>query len=252
MKVQSIRYVTVKDVSGKRFGSHDECEFHYVISGCGTFYNGEKEIPICDGAIFFSPANLPHKLHLKSKHTVASFYFLRFEPENNKEALSLLKKKFKDGDVRLILGEDKRAVFEEIRRKFASEDKLLQKSASFQLLSFIFDVCSEIESLNPKIEKALRIMRQKAYEPYSIADVAKEVHINKSYFIRLFKSATGTTPVKYITKVRIDAACYLLKETDMPIYKISEHLQFSDEFYFSRKFKEYTGSSPSSYRKAHY
>ena len=44
-------------------------------------------------------------------------------------------------------------------------------------------------------------------------------------------------------------ACYLLRNTKLKIYSISEKLNFYDEFHFSRLFKNFIGKSPEMYRK---
>ena len=55
--------------------------------------------------------------------------------------------------------------------------------------------------------------------------------------------------MKYFTKLKIEAATYMLTDTGMAVYSIAEKLNFYSEFHFSRVFKQYTGFAPTVYRK---
>ncbi|WP_168735672.1 helix-turn-helix transcriptional regulator [Cohnella fermenti] len=53
------------------------------------------------------------------------------------------------------------------------------------------------------------------------------------------------TPMSYITDLRINKAKELLLTTDKPVSDIVASVGYNDEFYFSRRFKEKSGYSPS-------
>ena len=55
--------------------------------------------------------------------------------------------------------------------------------------------------------------------------------------------------MSYFTRLKIDHAKRLLRETPMPIGEISDLLSFDDANYFSKTFKKLTGYTPSTYRK---
>ena len=56
------------------------------------------------------------------------------------------------------------------------------------------------------------------------------------------------TPSKYIMQYRITIAKQLLADETIPISVLSEQTGFSDQFHFSKTFKQQTGMSPSQYR----
>ncbi|MBQ7363709.1 MAG: helix-turn-helix transcriptional regulator [Clostridia bacterium] len=52
----------------------------------------------------------------------------------------------------------------------------------------------------------------------------------------------------YLFSVVISEASELVTNTNLPFLEISERLGFSDQFYFSRRFKQKYGLSPREYR----
>lgn len=63
------------------------------------------------------------------------------------------------------------------------------------------------------------------------------------------KAITGMGANDYINKIRIEQAMKLLRESSMNITEISEKVGFTSPKYFSTSFKQYTGKTPSQYKK---
>ncbi len=70
----------------------------------------------------------------------------------------------------------------------------------------------------------------------------------KSQFALSFKKATGKSPAKYKTDIKIAKAINLLTTSSLPISQIAVLAGYNDPFYFSRVFKKHTGFSPREYR----
>ena len=85
--------------------------------------------------------------------------------------------------------------------------------------------------------------------PFSSENIEKRFYLSYKYMSHLFKKEKGVTMQKYHNSVRMDEACRLLCSTLMSIGEIADKLGFSDVLYFSRCFRNYTGKSPSAYRK---
>jgi AraC-like DNA-binding protein len=85
-------------------------------------------------------------------------------------------------------------------------------------------------------------------EPPSIPDLARLIHLNPSYFTRLFTEFFGVPPVRYILNERIRQAQLLLWQTHRTLDDIAGSLGFSDGFHLSKAFKKITGRSPALYR----
>lgn len=79
--------------------------------------------------------------------------------------------------------------------------------------------------------------------------IASHVGMNRSAFCIFFKRQTGQTFSYYLTRYRIDQACYLLTHTDRPVSQICYECGFNDVPYFCRTFKKHTGSTPMAMRE---
>ena len=89
-------------------------------------------------------------------------------------------------------------------------------------------------------------------QEFDISEEIKKSGYSTDHFRRCFKEETGTTPLEYLTDIRINRAKKLLRATPyQSIESIASGCGFSDEFYFSRLFKKHTGVPPREYRKSH-
>ena len=82
----------------------------------------------------------------------------------------------------------------------------------------------------------------------SLNTVAAQVGVSSSYFSSIFKQETGQSFVEYLTKLRIDKACELLRCTTLRTSEIGERVGYNDPHYFSATFKKVTGVSPKDYK----
>lgn len=86
-------------------------------------------------------------------------------------------------------------------------------------------------------------------EKILVSDIAEQFHLDINYISRLFKKKMGKNLKDYLTERRIERAKYLLVNTEMKIYEISEVTGYSDYFYFTKVFRKWTGKTPSDFRE---
>lgn len=92
-------------------------------------------------------------------------------------------------------------------------------------------------------------IREHYMEPIKLSDVAKEVHLNPSYFSTLFKKEVGVNFNDFLIDCRLEAAKNLLRTTTLSISQITETIGYTDTKYFSKLFVKITGVKPSEYRR---
>lgn len=86
-------------------------------------------------------------------------------------------------------------------------------------------------------------------EPIRLSDLAAQAHLSVNQFLRLFKEATGLSPIAYLLRKRIERAADLLRQTRDPVARISETVGFEDSNYFAKQFRRLMGASPRAYRR---
>lgn len=84
----------------------------------------------------------------------------------------------------------------------------------------------------------------------TLADISTNLHCSKATLTDTFRREFGITIVQYINRVRLERACNMLVNTDLPVYAVAEECGFSGAEYFSSLFKKEKGVSPLAYRHA--
>lgn len=79
-------------------------------------------------------------------------------------------------------------------------------------------------------------------------ELARMAHMSKSKLKYTFKAVTGGTVGEYRDTIRLQNACRMLRETDVPITVISQELGFQTCSSFSRFFRGQMNTSPVAYR----
>jgi AraC-like DNA-binding protein len=151
------------------------------------------------------------------------------------------------------------AVFQRVfrimqKRTIAMEAALHSEVA--QLIKLLFSARHEANPSNRKpapelpvsLVKPMEAMRLYFDQPLRVSQLAEMAGMSVSNFFRHFKAATGTSPIDWLKRERINQAKRRLLETDDTIGRIAEQTGYYDQFYFSRDFKRVTGIAPSLYR----
>lgn len=99
------------------------------------------------------------------------------------------------------------------------------------------------------IRGAIRYIHQHFLEPLPINQLIAESGLSPSCFHRRFLEETGMTPRQLVAALRVEQAKNLLSFTHTPIGEIGSLCGYQDHVYFSRVFHQFTGMSPSAYRR---
>ena len=86
-------------------------------------------------------------------------------------------------------------------------------------------------------------------ESITLDSLAQRAHFDKSYLTARFKESLGTSPMRYVSHLRMERAKVLLATTDDSVTQIARTVGFSSVHYFSRFFKEKEGVAPIEYRQ---
>lgn len=97
------------------------------------------------------------------------------------------------------------------------------------------------------IERVDRYIKNHYGEPLSVGRIAAQFHYSRTRFSTLYKELTGRGVNEMISEVRIEHAKELLLWGGLSVGEVAERCGFSSLQYFSHKFSEKTGMSPTKY-----
>lgn len=101
-----------------------------------------------------------------------------------------------------------------------------------------------------RVKTASNFVRRNLDRKITVDDLADVCGLSASSLFRYFSSTLKITPQKYIMKLKMEHAAALLRGSDRPLAEIAEATGFANQFHFSRCFKQYYGTTPSSYRNS--
>lgn len=124
-------------------------------------------------------------------------------------------------------------------------------------------LCDSIAYLNEQFQKAITYIRNESRKkpcqricqyidrnyasPLKLNTLADLLGYNSAYLGKLFFREMGESFHTYLDRVRIEKAAEYLKK-GVPVIPTSEYSGFSNPDYFTKKFKKYMGTLPSTYR----
>ncbi len=239
-----------------RFHSHEagHFEFHYFLQGEGSFLNNRVSRTIRKGSLFLCLPGEHHRIQAEDRNRPISYYAVLFSLNDQEGDVRGLLHRCSSQFDGIQIGTTYRFFFEQIKERGMSPSENLRRSAEHQLLSFIYtqaegaDAPQYGDEGNYHIEKALRIMQNMVFDHITLEALAARLRLDPSYVVRLFRKKMNISPMKYYTKLKVEAASSMLINTDQTVGAIAEKLCFSSEFHLSRTFKQHTGLAPSHYR----
>ena len=110
---------------------------------------------------------------------------------------------------------------------------------------------TESESRSSTMRRILLYINEHYADPdLSVGKISEVFGFNSNYISQLFKKSEQEGFTAYLTRIRMEHAMQLLRESDCQIREVGELSGYSDYFYFARVFKKHTGQSPGEYRAA--
>ena len=106
-------------------------------------------------------------------------------------------------------------------------------------------------SLHGLVQLALEVISRTPPSALSTQTVADALGISTGHLSRIFHQETGEKLVDCLQRKKMDCAARLLREGDYSNEKICELIGYSRVQYFAAKFREYSGLSPSEYRRTY-
>lgn len=103
-------------------------------------------------------------------------------------------------------------------------------------------------SLLPHLRRARDLADRHYAEPLDLEALAAAAHVSKYHFARRFADTYGETPMRYLTRRRIERAQDLLRSANLTVTEVCMMVGFSSLGSFSSRFRDLVGETPTQYR----
>jgi len=249
------RYELVKQKEFKTYrpGGRDDFQLLYVAKGTGTFTINGEDLDLDEGTLVLYIPGEDQCYHY-SNETSPIIYWLHFSGYN---ALKLLEENGLSSRRIFFVGIkiDLSVLFDKIIKelqfaqgKYFELCNLYTKELITLSCRYVIESNSPTTKQNKVVEDAIEYFNENFNSTINIKDYANDCNLSCCWFIRSFKSYTGTTPTQYITNIRINKAKNLLLGNSLTIGEIGDLIGYQNPLYFSRIFKKNVGIAPSCYR----
>jgi len=107
-----------------------------------------------------------------------------------------------------------------------------------------------IQERSYAISESIRYMAANFHKKITIDDLCSVAAMSRSVYMDNFKSILGESPIKFLTKVRVQQAKAMLVASDMPMGELAKKVGFYDKSRLIHAFKELFGISPLAMKNA--
>jgi AraC-like DNA-binding protein len=245
---------------------HDEIQISFIEKGTGTLLVGDTISSYVENDIFILGSNLPHAFksdkNVTEKSKMLTLFFTEtsfgesFFELNELAEINYLFSKSLQG---LNLISNKTEIIKNfLKLKNASKLerfilflnilKMAADATSNPLSTFVgTKKYSDIEG--KRMRNVFDFTIENANQKISLDHISNVANMTKNAFCKYFKKRTNKTYVSFLTEVRIENACKLLKSAkDLSVNEIAYEVGFNNISNFNRKFKEVKKMTPISYR----
>lgn len=215
---------------------HKYCEILIYTKGTGFLKTDNLQIPFSRGTIIIVPPNTSHVSVSEGPYERIYIAGNLDRTINVSSPIHLSADKDDDG---MILAQ---LIYQ---NRYNNPDYL-----SSLIHAFLSYVLKSVK-INDRIDEEINTIINKITDNFSdcninLSEILKNSGYAEDYIRDRFKKATGKTPIRFLTEIRIHHACLLIDfyKNSISLSEIAEKCGYTDYVYFSRRFKEITGVSP--------
>ena len=103
---------------------------------------------------------------------------------------------------------------------------------------------------DPLCTEIIEFLEENIYDRLDMDKLCEKVNFSASYVSRYFKKKCGYSINQYFTKMKIDEAKRLIRQTHLSFFEISERLMLTNSHYYSTLFKNHVGMTPTQYKNS--
>jgi len=239
---------------GKKRKEDSMFVFQYTVSGFGILEIGGKEYKLHAGKAFLIDISEEYCYYLPKNSDHWEFIFItlygdavkkcwNFIHTNNKPVIHL---HTEATPIRHLWQIYQMAGEKNIKNAYQAS------SLAYQFIMNLYQYIktSGNRDLPEGILNATLFAQHHYHEEIGPDEMAEASALSRFHFTRLFKKATGLTPIQYLTNLRILKGAELLYETKYSIEDIAKSIGYANANYFAKVFRRSTGMTPNEFRKS--
>lgn len=226
----------------------------FIASGRGELLLDGEAYELDPGTVFLYSPNQQHRISNPHQREMLKF-FVTF---TGSSCFSLLEEKLqllgrvlhvpKPGGVL--------STFEDLIDTGLGHGKYSQDICRFSLELLLYKIADSAlepeEGRSPAYHTYRRcrdILEEHALFITSLSQAAERCSVDPAYLCRLFKRFDRQSPYQFLQRIRILSAADRLSREGSPLKELARDLGYSDQFHFSRAFKQVMGISPRRFGK---
>ncbi len=252
----------------KEYRSHDFLEIAYVLSGEGKYRIDDRIYDVREGDLVIINSGVMHQaLFCPQVEVPTTEFFVGFSnirisgcpanymPLPNGECVLHTTGELSQRLFRLCSSMEAENAVRRQGRYFMLKSYLIQ-----MLLLVIREQCEpmerprgcDFETANRKyvVDKIVEYIEDHYNEKISLDQIAENMYLSPFYISRIFKSETGSAPIRRLINIRLEKAKELLEGGYQgSIQEVAAMVGYDDAYHFSKLFKKRYGVSPSQVRR---
>jgi AraC-like DNA-binding protein len=252
--------------------SHDFCELAIVTRGSAMHMLEGKEFPVTAGDVFLLQGRQIHYFYERSNLDLINIMYDPEKialPENELRrmpgycAMFLLEPAYRRQHrfaSRLHLKRVPLAHVEQLAEEMERECELEQpgyevalRAKLLELLVYLARAYTSTDTTEAhallRVGNVIGALENDFSRDWKLDDLLSIAHMSRSNLMRVFRKATGQTPIEYLVRLRIQRAMDLLRNSDLTVTEIALEVGFNDSNYFTRQFRRIVGDPPRSFRQ---
>lgn len=211
----------------------------YVAKGCERFTLNTQMDANEGSFVIFKPGEKQEHIYIGDK--TGEFYYVHFNAPYEFDLFGLQSSVIYNTKPSTKICD----LFEEIINELLSKHICYEKicvSKFFNIMGLLSrrtaDLTNPHKRYMDKMSYIIQTMNREFQKDYSLEEYANMCQMSKFHFLRIFKDITGSSPMEYKNKLRIEHAKEMLEDNDIPINEIGAKVGFSSPSYFCDAFKK--------------
>jgi len=258
-----------------RLHTHKFDEIAFVLKGSGIHEIDGKRYPIMRGDVFVIHGNQAHRIVKQRNLTLANIiyerdHFLEIKDEFKEfpgfSALFVYEPLFrKNQPFKAFLHlssqqlENIKLLISQIKKEQEQRNDGAEKVIEYVFRQLMVMLCRDYhksENLSTKgilkISSAIDYMEEHFADKVTIETLYKELNMSSATFRRTFKKVTGSSPIDFLIRLRIEKAAEMMRQNpSLRVLEVCYSVGFDNCGYFGNRFKKIIGVTPKKYLQQH-